>query len=131
MASYSYKFNTSSLERRLREMSQGFSHSSEGQDVVKKSSAAGMAEAIEAAPRDTGDLKRAIKLVPLQNTAKGLQGGFDVNIQHAAPINYGFVHNESGEFIPGVHFMEAGYLVTKKYAHDNMRKAIKKFLSKG
>lgn len=131
MANFSFKFDASKLQRRLNEMSQGFSHSSEGQDVVKKSSAAGMAEAIEAAPRDTGDLKRAIKLIPLQISSKGLQGGFDVNIKYAAPINYGFVHAESGEFIQGVHFMEAGYLTTKKYVHANMSKAIKKFLSKG
>lgn len=131
MASLSLRLDTDKLQRRLNEMSKGFSHSSEGQDIVKKSSAAGMAEAIETAPRDTGALKRAIKLRPLQRSSKGLQGGFDVNIKYAAPVNYGFVHAESGEFIQGVHFMEAGYLTTKKYVNTNMSKAIKKFLSKG
>lgn len=120
--------NNSQLFQRLQVLQQGLAHSSEGEDIVKKSSVAGMRKAIESAPRDTGDLKRAIQLTPIKRNARGIEGGFTVNIKYGAPQNFGWVDKRTGKFHAGKHFMEVGYLYTEEYAKREMKKAIKKFL---
>lgn len=132
MANLSFRADTSQLMRRLNSMRAGFAESSEGEELVKKSSAAGMRVAIQEAPRgETGNLKKAIQLKPLTRSGGTLEGGFDVNIRYGAPQNFGFIHNRSGRFIEGKFFMEQGYVVTAEYAKRNLQASIRKFMARG
>lgn len=127
MARYSLKIHDEAFKAKLAKFTKGLGK--EADRVVKNSAAQGMRTAIKNAPKDNGDLQRSIQLVPLKRTGTTLKGGFDVNIKYAAPQNYGFVHNKSGEFIPGKFFMEKGYDAVKVKAEKEMKKAITKFLS--
>lgn len=127
MAGFSIKIHDAAFKAKLAKFTRGLGK--EADNAVKKSSAQGMRVAVQNAPKDNGDLQRAIQLIPLKRSGGTLQGGFDVNIKYAAPQNYGFVHNKSGEFIPGKFFMEKGYAAVKVQAEKEMKKAITKFLS--
>ncbi|WDS60621.1 hypothetical protein BC7_00024 [Bacillus phage BC-7] len=128
MATFRPSSSNSRLFARLAVLQQGLSHSNEGKEIVKKSSASGMRKAIESAPRDTGDLKRAIQLTPIKTTSQGIEGGFTVNIKYGAPQNFGWVDKRTGKFHAGKHFMEVGYLYTEESAKKQIKSAIKKFL---
>lgn len=116
------------LRAKLQRMYMGIGE--DGETAVKNASTAGMREAVQKAPRDTGALKRSIQLKPIEKTSTGIIGGFDANIKYAAPQNYGFVHNRSGKFIEGKFFMEKGYQVSLDRLDKEVAKAIKKFLQR-
>ncbi|MGE0981467.1 HK97 gp10 family phage protein [Bacillus cereus] len=128
MATFRPSSSNAQLMRRLQELQRGLAHSAEGEDIVKKSSVSGMRKAIQSAPHDEGNLKRSIQLTPLKRTSQGIEGGFTVNIKYGAPQNFGWVDKRTGEFHPGKHFMEIGYLYTEEMAKKQMKKAIQKFL---
>lgn len=128
MATFRPSSSNAQLMRRLQELQRGLAHSSEGEEIVKKSSVSGMRKAIQSSPHDEGNLKRSIQLTPLKRTSQGIEGGFTVNIKHGAPQNFGWVDKRTGKFHPGKHFMEIGYLYTEEMVKKQVKKAIQKFL---
>lgn len=128
MATFRPSSSNAQLMRRLQELQRGLAHSTEGEEIVKKSSVSGMRKAIQSAPHDEGNLKRSIQLTPLKRTSQGIEGGFTVNIKYGAPQNFGWVDKRTGKFHPGKHFMEVGYLYTEEMAKKQVKKAIQKFL---
>ncbi len=53
----------------------------------------------ELVPKDTGELHDSIQNIPGEASRMGLSADWHVTARHASPIEYGFVHWLSGEFI--------------------------------
>lgn len=98
----SISINYSSLMGRLNRIQQRYP--SEGEQLVKRLSVIGVAEAKRNVPVDTGNLRSSIQLKSITKSPGTIRGGYGTNVFYAPYVEYGHPVYGRG-FIPGAFYM--------------------------